>query len=186
MRPVELPSAGRIFYLIIQFVPVGWKILRMNSEIVIRDYRPTDLDAMFRLDEACFTDEFRFERESMREFAEEENAVVQIAEEDCGGIAGFVILHLERIASELIGYVVTLDVASEYRGKGIAQRLMSEAESKAAAAGVQRIQLHVFTGNEGAICFYETMGYRRMRVHRGFYGRAGLDAVVYSKELSGS
>ena len=52
----------------------------MSSEIFLRDYRATDLEAIFRLDEACFAEEFRFDRESMREFAEERNAIVRIAE----------------------------------------------------------------------------------------------------------
>jgi ribosomal protein S18 acetylase RimI-like enzyme len=47
------------------------------------------------------------------------------------------------------------------------------------------MQLHVFTGNVGAVCFYERLGYRRLRVERRFYGAAGLDAFVYGKELPG-
>ena len=155
----------------------------MNSEIFLRDYQASDLDAMFRLDEACFAEEFRFDRRSMREFAEERSAVVRIAETDCGGIAGFVIVHIGLVASEWRAYVVTLDVAHQHRRKGLARRLMEEAEARAAAAGARWIQLHVFTGNEGAIRFYEGMGYERIRVRRGYYGAAGLDAVVYGKEL---
>jgi ribosomal-protein-alanine N-acetyltransferase len=157
----------------------------MSSEIFLRDYRATDLEAMFRLDEACFAEEFRFDRESLREFAEERNAVVHIAEKVCGEIVGFVIAHVERIASEWRAYVVTLDVAPQYRQMGLARRLMSEAEACAVAAGVRWIQLHVFTGNEVAIRFYERMGYERIRVRRGYYGAAGLDAAVYGKDLPG-
>ncbi len=157
----------------------------MNSEIVIRDYRPTDLDAMFRLDEVCFSEEFRFNWRSMREFAEEQDAVVQIAERE-GGIAGFVIAHMERMALQLCAYVVTLDVAPEYRRQGLARSLMKEMESRVAAAGARWIHLHVFTGNEGAIRFYEQMNYEQTGVRRGFYGRAGLDALVYGKELPGA
>jgi ribosomal-protein-alanine N-acetyltransferase len=156
----------------------------MIDEIFLRNYRATDLDAMFRLDEACFAEPFRFDRESMREFAEERNAVVQIAE-ICGEIGGFVIVHIERVASEWQAYVVTLDVAPEYRRKGLARRLMKEAEACAASAGVRWIQLHVFTGNDAAIRFYERLGYQRISVRRGYYGTVGLDAIVYGKDLSG-
>ena len=157
----------------------------MSSEIFLRSYRETDLDAMFRLDEACFTEEFRFDRESMREFAEERNAVVQVAEKVCGEIVGFVIAHIERVASELRAYVVTLDVARDHRQKGLAMRLMREAEARAVAVGVRWIQLHVFTGNKAAIRFYERIGYEQIRVQRGYYGAAGLDAIVYGKKLPG-
>jgi ribosomal-protein-alanine N-acetyltransferase len=157
----------------------------MSGEFILRDYRTGDIETMFQLDEACFTEEFRFDRESMREFAEKRNAVVQVAEKVCGEIAGFVIAHIERIASEWRAYVVTLDVAPDCRQKGLAKRLMREAESRALAAGARWIQLHVFTGNKTAIRFYERLGYERIRVRRGYYGATGLDAIVYGKDLSG-
>jgi len=131
----------------------------MSGEIIFRDYRDTDLEAMFRLDEACFAEEFRFDRESMREFAEERNAIVRIAEEVSGELAGFIIVHVERVAMGWRAYVVTLDVAVECRQRGLARRLMREVEASAMAAGVRWMQLHVFTGNAGAIRFYERLGY---------------------------
>jgi ribosomal-protein-alanine N-acetyltransferase len=156
----------------------------MIGEISLRDYRTMDLDEMFRLDEACFGQEFRFDRTSMKEFAEDPNAIVRIAESGCGEIAGFVILHVEHVASELRAYVVTLDVAPDHRRKGLASRLIREGEQCAFAAGVRWIRLHVFTGNAGAIRFYERLGYERIRTRRGFYGGPGLDAFVYGKELT--
>lgn len=156
----------------------------MSDEIFLRDYRATDLEAMFRLDEACFAEEFRFDREAMREFVEKRDAVVRVAEKGCGELVGFVIVHVERGVTGLQAYVVTLDVAAEYRRKGVARQLMSESEASAMAAGARWMQLHVFTGNEGAIRFYERLGYERISVRRGFYGAAGLDAFVYGKELA--
>lgn len=155
----------------------------MGSEIVLRDYRATDLEAMFKLDEACFAEEFRFDRESMQEFAEERNALVRVAEKGRGEIVGFVIVHIERVITGWRAYVVTLDVAAEYRQRGVASRLMREVEACAMVTGVRWMQLHVFTGNEGAIRFYERMGYERIRLEEGFYGESGLDAYVYGKEL---
>ena len=155
----------------------------MSSEIFLRDYRATDLEAMFQLDEACFAEEFRFDRESMREFAEERNAVVRVAQNGCGEIVGFVIVHVEHVAAGWRAYVVTLDVAAECRQRGLARRLMREVEACATVTGVGWMQLHVFTGNEGAIGFYERIGYKRICLKQGFYGEAGLDAYVYGKEL---
>jgi len=155
----------------------------MSSEICFRDYRATDLEAMFQLDEACFAEEFRFDRGSMREFAEEQNAIVRIAERVGGHIVGFVIVHVECVATGWRAYVVTLDVTSECRQQGLGRRLMREVEASAMAAGVPWMQLHVFTGNAGAIRFYERLGYERIRRQNDFYGEAGLDAFVYGKEL---
>jgi ribosomal-protein-alanine N-acetyltransferase len=155
----------------------------MSDEIVFRDYRAADIEAMFQLDEACFVEPFRFDRRSMRRFADKQNAVVRVAEKVGGEIVGLVIVHKERDVTGWRAYVVTLDVAAEYRQKGMGRRLMEEAETSAVAAGVQWMQLHVFTGNAGAIRFYERLGYERISRQKDFYGKAGLDAFVYGKEL---
>ena len=73
--------------------------MAMSDEILLRDYRPDDLEAIFRLDEACFAEEFRFDRESMREFAEARDAITVVAERVCGEIVGFVIVHVERVST---------------------------------------------------------------------------------------
>jgi [ribosomal protein S18]-alanine N-acetyltransferase len=154
--------------------------------VVLRDYRSSDLEAMFRLDEACFAAEFRFDRQSMRAFAETGNALVMVAEGAGSEVVGFVIVHLERVAARRRGYVVTLDVAEGSRHKGLAERLMREVEARARAAGARWMELHVFTGNEGAIRFYERLGYVRTGFRHRFYGAAGLNAFVYRRELSDS
>jgi [ribosomal protein S18]-alanine N-acetyltransferase len=160
-----------------------WVRCLMNAEIALRDYRTTDLDAMFQLDQECFSAEFRFDRESIQMFAEEQGAVVCIADNGGAEIVGFVIVHVERVAEGWRGYVVTLDVRAEYRGQGVARRLMEQAEVHVVAARARSMELHVFTGNEGAIRFYERVGYERIAVRRRFYGKLGLDAFVYRKEL---
>jgi ribosomal-protein-alanine N-acetyltransferase len=154
----------------------------MGGEIVLRDFRATDLDAMFLLDEACFDTAFRFDWESMREFVAEPRAITIIAEDVRGGLAGFVITHVESRLNAKRGYVVTLDVAAESRRTGVAGRLMDESERRAALAGAAQVELHVFAENEGAIRFYEGRGYQRVGARPGFYG-AGLDAWVYRKDL---
>lgn len=158
-------------------------------EIAVRDYRFGDWKPMSHLDTACFPEAFRFDWEAMREFAESSNAIVVIGEKSDGGIAGFVIVHIERVAGRVRGYVVTLDVAPDCRREGIASELMREAERRANAAGARSMELHVFTGNEGAIRFYERMGYEQAGLRKGFYGARGqaqgaLDAYVYRKDLA--
>jgi ribosomal-protein-alanine N-acetyltransferase len=156
----------------------------MSGEISLRDYRVLDLEAMFRLDEDCFAVEFRFDRESMRAFAGEPSAIALVAETMDGELVGFVIVHVERVAARRRGYLVTLDVAEEWRRRGLAGRLMREAETRTVAARARWMELHVFTGNEAAIRFYERLGYERTGMRLRFYGGEGLDAFVYRKELA--
>lgn len=65
----------------------------MNRETVFRKYRNDDLEAIFRLDEVCFAEEFRFDLGSMSAFAGARDAVTLIAE-DRGELIGFVIAHV--------------------------------------------------------------------------------------------
>ena len=153
------------------------------DEITLRDYRRSDLEAIFRLDTICFPPEFRFDSKSMRSFAERSQAITLLAEGGDGEISGFVIVHLERTGDGWLGYVVTLDVMPAWRRRGLAGRLMREAERRAAAAGARWMTLHVFTGNAGAIGFYERLGYERVGEVPGFYGSLGLNAFLYRKAL---
>jgi [ribosomal protein S18]-alanine N-acetyltransferase len=148
------------------------------SEIIFREYRAGDWEAMYALDLICFDPPFRFSRRTMRGFAEAPNATGVLAEAH-GRLVGFCVAQIE----ERVGYVVTLDVTPESRRKGIAGRLMAETEDRARELGTESMALHVFTGNVGATRFYEALAYERLAVAEGFYGR-GLDAFVYVKRLT--
>jgi [ribosomal protein S18]-alanine N-acetyltransferase len=160
-------ACGRPFYLV--------------AVMEFRGYRAEDLEAMFALDEACFAPAFRFSRTTMRRFAEAKKARVVIAEED--GVAGFCVVHVERVEGGCVGYVVTLDVAVEWRCRGLAGELMRREEALVREHGCGAMALHVFVGNAGAIRFYERVGYERSGRSVGFYGDGG-DAWVYRKVLS--
>src|ERR1700691_2012090 len=97
---------------------------------------------MVRLDEVCFSESFRFDRRSMRRFAEARGAFVVIAEDDAA-MAGFVIVQIEGAAAERYGYVVTIDVALEWRRGGLGGELLARAERQVREAGVGRMGLHV-------------------------------------------
>jgi ribosomal protein S18 acetylase RimI-like enzyme len=145
------------------------------DEVTLRQYRPGDWEAMYALDVACFDLAFQFSRRAMRYFAEARRAVSVLAEAD-GELVGFCIAEVD----EQVGYVVTLDVAAAWRRRGLARRLMAEVETRVRVAGGLGMALHVFNENAGAMQFYESIGYGRVGMAEGFYGR-GLDALVYRK-----
>ena len=149
----------------------------------LRTGTAADVEAMYRLDLLCFEEPFRFDLATMRRFALKRGAVVVVVAEDCGGMAGFVVVNLERVGKAKVGYVTTLDVAPERRRGGLARVLMGEAEARVRAAGASAMVLHVFGGNVAAVEFYEAAGYERVGVVLGFYGD-GMDGWVYRKGLS--
>ena len=175
MRFVLYNGTERIFF--------GWRTrMTKADEVILREYVEGDLDRIVRLDERCFNEEFRFDRRSMKAYAEARNAISLIAEKE-GEIVGFVIAHIDRAAEGRRGYVVTLDVAAEYRRRGLAEHMMDAVEMLAGVAGALRMELHVFTKNEEAIRFYERMGYERIARWPQFYGANGFDAFEYRKKL---
>ena len=155
-----------------------------TRNVLYRTYDPTDLEAIVALDAECFDPPFRFSSRAMRRFVEAENAWITIAELD-KQLAGFCIIHREQEAAMDLGYVVTIDVAKQFRRLRIGERMLADGEAWVRSFRGAGIMLHVFVQNPGAIRFYERMGYSRVGVQRGFYGNT-LDAAMYWKELVNS
>lgn len=68
-----------------------------------------------------------------------------------GGVVGFVMVVDDEIEQ--------VYVASSYRGTGVADRLLADAERQVAAHGHRRAWLAVVAGNARARAFYERMGW---------------------------
>ena len=151
------------------------------SEITLRPGTATDVEALYALDILCFDKPFRFDFRSMRKYATHPEAIVLIAEID-SEIRGFIVVNPKRPRALQSAYVTTLDVQPDFRRKGMARLLMLEAERLAAASGAVTMQLHVHTGNESAIAFYESAGYEQLLLTEDFYN-TGLHAFAYLKSL---
>ncbi len=151
-------------------------------------YRDGDYQEMYRLDLDCFSKPFQFDLWTMKQAAEASSAIVAIAEEDRRDpsryrMEGFVILHIEEKRDQRYAYLITIDVAPSARRSGIGSVMLTHAEQQARAAGIRRVALHVAIDNEPAIRFYERQQYERVGLAPGYYHDAGLDALIYRKQL---
>ena len=54
---------------------------------------------------------------------------------------------------------------------------------RAARAGARRALLEVRAGNREALALYESLGFRRLGVRRGYYREPVEDALVLAREL---
>lgn len=61
---------------------------------------------------------------------------------------------------ESFAVIQDIYVDENYQGRGLGTKLISEAEQYAKALGAKKIQLWVFSENQGAIGFYQKMQYR--------------------------
>lgn len=85
---------------------------------------------------------------------------------------GFGALELGEDQAELILF----GVATESRRTGVGRRLLSFLEDEAKDAGIHSVWLHVRRGNNAAVAFYESMGYR-VQAHLLRYYRGQEDAL---------
>ena len=96
-----------------------------------------------------------------RESIEKENAVVLVAEDD-GEVVGMAYGEVrvpsrfsDERALELSGVVVR----SGFRGRGVGRELVHEAARFAQERDVEWIELKTFAPNQGAMEFWETLGF---------------------------
>jgi RimJ/RimL family protein N-acetyltransferase len=68
-----------------------------------------------------------------------------------------------------------LFVAASHRRRGIGRLLLETAVAWARAAGIRKLELHVFPWNVPAIRLYEEFGFVREGLRRGHYLRDGAD-----------
>jgi ribosomal protein S18 acetylase RimI-like enzyme len=66
---------------------------------------------------------------------------------------------IDQIRGDRYSHIFLLYVEPEHRRRGLAKRLMAEAEAWAAKRGDRQIGLQVFAMNGGAIALYESLGF---------------------------
>jgi ribosomal-protein-alanine acetyltransferase len=143
----------------------------------LRNYRPTDFDALYEIDRICFDASIAYSRRQLREFLQMRGADCLIAE-DAGQIAGFIVTVRHRDE----GYITTIDVLPDYRRHAVGTILLAEAEKRLAANGVSEVSLETATENASAIAFWQKHGYRKRGVIEGYYP-GGRDAYSMTKLL---
>lgn len=151
-----------------------------NLPLRIRDFCPEDFEALFRMDQICFTPDIAFSREEFLFYLHQPRGIVRILEE-AGWIAGFVLARVERPSR---AHVITLDVAPEWRRCGVGARLMHDLHCELEKRNVPISILEVGVTNAPAQCLYRKLGYKKMDTLIGYY-RGREDAYRMMRVLNG-
>jgi ribosomal-protein-alanine N-acetyltransferase len=161
-------------------------------EYSLRDGRSSDLDALWRIDQACFPPGISYSRLELAVYMRRPGAFTLVAEQprpkaksfgdQPGVILGFLVMQQE---SDKAGHIVTIDVVGNVRRAGVGSRLMTAAEARVRAAGFTSIYLEAMVTNHSAIEFYQRHGFSVSRTETAYYAD-GTDAFVFVKDLLSS
>jgi ribosomal-protein-alanine N-acetyltransferase len=154
----------------------------------IRSWRPGDFDALHALDRACFPPPIAYSRRTLRKFLRLPGAECLVAEcsisEDDGQLAGFILTHAGSRGARQppCGHIISLDVAQQFRRRGVGSALLRAAEESMAFAGVGTIDLETAVNNQPAIAFWRRQGYEIGGTMPDYYDDGG-DAFAMSKTM---
>jgi [ribosomal protein S18]-alanine N-acetyltransferase len=142
-----------------------------------------DLDALFAIDQECFRPGIAYSRVELRYYLSRPRAVSFVAEDDANGaIAGFAVAEIYLQKGAPVGHIITIDVRSSSRKKGIGRLLMDAIQAQLHEAGASVVRLEVAADNEGAQAFYRRFGFAQTGRIPGYY-MGKLDAFLMEKRL---
>ena len=142
-----------------------------------------DLDALFAIDQECFRPGIAYSRVELRYYLSRPRAVSILAEDDPdGAIVGFAIAETYLQKGLPVGHIITIDVRSSSRGRGIGRLLMDAIQAQLREAGATHIKLEVAADNDAAQAFYQRFGFAQTGRIPGYY-MGKFDAFLMEKRL---
>lgn len=149
----------------------------------LRAVSPDDFPSLYALDQACFDPGIAWSKAELLYFLRYPGNIGILAEDESGRLAGFAIAGKQRRQGAIFGRLITIDVDSPVRRRGVGHVLLEEIERQLRAAGATAVLLEVAVDNATAQRFYERHGFMRTGRIPGYYlGR--IDALVMEKQLS--
>jgi len=142
--------------------------------MLLRSYRPSDLETLYQIDRACFPPAVSYSRQELSEFITDQKSETWVADED-GKIVGFLVADRRRA---LVIHIITIDVVAEWRRRGVGTLLMDAAESAARGQGSRLVYLETSAQNVPAQRFYLQRGYEKYKVISRYYGNGDAAWVM--------
>ena len=144
----------------------------------IREFKKSDFDTLWQIDQACFDPQLAYSRPELAFYMTRPGSFTLVAEGD-GPILGFIVAECRRKN----GHIITIDVIGAARRGGVGSSLLEAAEKDLFLAGVTTVALETPVNNAAAISFYKQKGYFVEKTAAGYYS-GQLDALVMTKELT--
>lgn len=127
------------------------------------------LDKLYEIEKECFAEE-AFTKKQIAQLLTDYNSINLIAKED-DQIVGFITGVIYPDKKTLNGHILTIDVPSSHRRKGIGETLLQRMEAMFAQKGVQASILEVREDNVPALGLYRKLGYKKVGRLQNYYGK---------------
>lgn len=147
--------------------------------IRIRDFKPGDFEALWRMDQECFPPGIAYLKQELKAYIRHRGAFTLVGvDADHDKAQGFIVAHAGPT-----GHIVTIDVSMAARRTGVGSMLLRAAEERLRAGGSRAVGLETAVDNIGALSFYKRHGYSVIRTWPRYYSN-GVDALVLKKDLN--
>jgi len=164
-------------------------------KISLRDFRPDDFEALWRIDQECFAPGISYSRADLAAYLRRPRAFALVAESSDAHrntsagtasqgqspvlVAGFIVAETNGRGT---GHLITIDVLPQMRRVGVGSQLLRAAEDRLRTAQCRAAFLETAVDNRSALCFYKVHQYGVMKTIPRYYSD-GVDALVLKKDL---
>lgn len=168
----------------------------------LREYKKSDFDELWKIDQQCFDREIAFSRPELSSYIERRHSFTIVAEtmpetaeptaeaaptnnskpsapKPRRLIAGFITVEMNKQA---YGHVITIDVLAGHRRNGLGTMLLQAAENRVRKINGFMLVLEVAVNNDPARAFYERHGFKVIKSLPRYYAHK-LDGLFLTKRL---
>jgi ribosomal-protein-alanine N-acetyltransferase len=170
----------------------------------LREYKKSDFDELWKIDQQCFDREIAFSRPELASYIERRHSFTIVAEvvpeptdppsdpaatatpapqpnapKPRRPIAGFITVEMNKQA---YGHVITIDVRAEHRRNGLGTMLLQAAENRVRKINGFMLVLEVAVNNDAARSFYDRNGFKVIKSLPRYYAHK-LDGLFLTKRL---
>jgi ribosomal-protein-alanine N-acetyltransferase len=148
-----------------------------QAHVHIRWMIRRDMPEVLQTEAASF--EFAWTEEDFLRCLRQRNCIGMVAEQN-EKVIGFMIYELHKAKLHILNFAVH----PQFRRLGVGGQMVSKLVGKLSSHRRTRITLEVRETNLAAQLFFRTLGFRAVRVLRGFYADSGEDAFLMQYRLA--
>jgi ribosomal-protein-alanine N-acetyltransferase len=167
-------------------------------EFILREFRPSDFETLWRIDQQCFAPGIAYSRLELAAYIRGRGSFTLIAEpsggetsslgrqtrqglgdEPLSGVLGFIVAEANR---HKVGHILTIDVPPSIRRLGVGSKLLAAAEERLRGENCNSVVLETAVDNSAALAFYKRNRYDIVKTIPRYYPN-GVDAFVLERRL---